>query len=105
MRIVIATALLIAAAPAVSAPRAAADVHSFVVDGESYEYVASRNAHGTITLDGRTVASDTPFRLTVRDRRVSGKMGATPVDFLVPAETRAKLDSELATPAFAASTN
>lgn len=91
MRLIIASALLLA-----SAPVFAASAQEFTRDGETYQYVAQREANGAVHLTGLSKTSNAPFDLTIAKGRVHGEMNGTPVAFTVSEETMASLDVEVA---------
>ncbi|WP_298089478.1 hypothetical protein [uncultured Sphingomonas sp.] len=75
------TILLAAATAATFATAAvAADEQRFTHDGQTYVYTATPAKSGQV-IEGRRYPGGEPFRLVVRDGRVSGFSGKTPGSF------------------------
>ena len=85
---------LLAATVAVPAV-AAAPLHSFSQDGDSYEYTASRAADGAVLLVGRVTNTGDNFKLRVAGRAVTGRIGARQGSFTVSPKLKARVEAEV----------
>ncbi|MHA6722328.1 hypothetical protein [Sphingomonas sp. RS2018] len=62
---------------------AASDQQRFTHEGVTYVFTSTKTNDGATVLTGRSQPGDLPFRLSVRDGRVRGHAGGTPVSFRV----------------------
>ncbi len=96
MRLVLASALLVAAPLAgLAAPAMAAPLQHFTQDGEQYSYVAARRDDGVVVLKGTVDSTGDAFNLRVRGTQVDGRLGMSTVSFKVSRATADQLASEV----------
>ena len=70
---------------------AAPDQQRFTHEGVTYVFTSTTTSDGATVLKGTAQPGDRPFTLSVRDGRVRGHAGGTPVSFRV-AESRGASD-------------
>ncbi len=73
----------ISAAVLLSVPAAAfASERSFNRDGVTYVYTSTRKGDATV-LRGKSLPAGTDYTLVVRGKKVTGRVGGTPVSFRI----------------------